>query len=207
MKGQALVQPFRRGVAPRHLVLVALCGLLSGCAVRGLDGLSPEQKSAAQRVEAYLNRPVMLQGNFTQVGPRDNGGAGRFTYQPGALALDYLSPHPMTLRASGAHLVLDDSQTGAVTRLSLSRNPLGLLLHVPVRFGGSIRVTDMRRVPGASQISLAEADNPSQGLLTLRFIDHDRTLVLSTLDGVDARGNHIVLSLSDVSETGVSPKN
>ncbi|WP_243443839.1 LolA family protein [Asaia prunellae] len=113
----------------------------------------------------------------------------------------------MTLRASGKHLVLNDSQTGAVTRMSLARNPLGLLLHVPVRFTGAIRVTDIHMAPGAAQISLAEADNPSQGLLTLQFIDRNGTLQLSTVDGVDARGNRIVLSLSDVTETGSVPKN
>jgi len=190
-----------------QLVALSLSVALAGCAVRGMDGLTDQQKAQAHRVEAYLNRPATLEGHFTQVGPQGNGGAGQFTYSPGALALDYTTPHAMTLRASGSHLVLNDSQTGAVTRVSLSRNPLGLLLHVPVRFGGSIQVTDISSVPGASQISLAQADNPSQGLLTLRFAERDQRLVLETLDGVDARGNHIVLSLSGVSETGASPKN
>ncbi|NVN44147.1 outer membrane lipoprotein carrier protein LolA [Asaia siamensis] len=193
--------------ATRLLSALALSGALAGCAVNGMEGLSATQQREAHRVEAALNRTATLEGHFVQVGPGRNDGAGHFSYRPGALALDYVSPHAMTLRASGAHLVIDDSQTGSVTRISLARNPLGLLLHVPVRFAGAIRVTDVRTSAGAAQISLAEANNPSQGLLTLQLIEKEGRLQLSTLDGVDARGNRIVLSLSDVTETGVAPKN
>lgn len=194
-------------VATRLLSGLTLAGVLAGCAVNGMEGLSAQQQHEAHRVEAALNRPLTLEGHFVQVGPGQNGGAGHFSYRPGTLALDYVSPHAMTLRASGTHLVVDDSQTGAVTRVSLARNPLGLLLHVPVRFAGAIRVTDIRTTTGAAQISLAEADNPSQGLLTLQLIEAEGRLQLSRLDGVDARGSRIVLSLSDVTETGAAPKN
>ncbi|WP_261390296.1 outer membrane lipoprotein carrier protein LolA [Asaia lannensis] len=195
----------RRGFAA--LAVCSLGAMLGGCAVSGLDGLTTQQKAEAHRVEAYLNTPGQLSGTFVQNGPQQNGGAGHFTYEPGALALDYTVPHAMTLRARGTHLVLNDSQSGAVTRVSLSRNPLGLLLHTPVRFDGAIRVTDIRTAPGASQISLAQADNPSQGLLTLRFLDQNDRLQLSSLDGVDARGNHVVIQFSDVSAHGIAPKN
>ncbi|WP_336945542.1 outer membrane lipoprotein carrier protein LolA [Asaia sp. HN010] len=193
--------------ATRLFSALVSAGALAGCAVNGMEGLSTPQQREAHRVEAALNRPVTLEGHFVQMGPGQNGGAGHFSYRPGALALDYVSPHPMTLRASGTHLVLDDKQTGAVTRVSLARNPLGLLLHIPVRFTGAIRVTDIRATPGAAQISLAESDNPSQGLLTLQLIETKSGLQLASLDGVDARGNRIVLSLSEVIETGASPKN
>lgn len=191
----------------RFVSALAPVFVLAGCAVSGTDGLSATQRSEAHRVEEALNRPGTLEGHFVQVGPGQNGGAGHFTYRPGVLSLDYVTPHAMTLRAAGTHLVLDDSQTGAVTRVSLARHPLGLLLHVPVRFVGAIRVTDLQTAPGATQISLAEANNPSQGLLTLRLKDEGDRLQLSSLNGVDARGNRIELSLSDVMQTGDAPKN
>ncbi|WP_240386475.1 outer membrane lipoprotein carrier protein LolA [Asaia bogorensis] len=201
----------------RSLAATGLAMALAGCAVSGTDGLTAQQKAQVKRVEVCLNDPTPVEGSFIQHGPQQNGGAGHFRYAPGSLGLDYTVPHAMTLRASGAHLVLDDSQTGAVTRLNLSRNPLGLLLHVPVRFDGKIRVTDIQTAPGASQISLAQADNPSQGLLTLRFLDKDNRLQLSSLDGVDARGNRILIQLSDISQgsnvtgqsasVGIAPKN
>lgn len=196
---------WHRGIAVLAAVLAGAS--LAGCAVSGMDGLNAQQRAQAHRVEAYLNASGRIEGTFVQHGPQQNGGAGHFTYQPGALALDYDVPHPMTLRAKGTHLVLDDSQTGAVTRVSLSRNPLGLLLHTPVRFDGAIRVTDIRSAPGASQISLAQADNPSQGLLTLKFLDDGGHLQLASLDGVDARGHHVVIQFSDVSASAGAPKN
>ncbi|GBQ10669.1 LolA family protein [Swaminathania salitolerans] len=203
--------------AQRYASGIATALLLSGCATSGLTGLTPDQKRNARRVEAYLNRPVAVVGTFEQSGTAFGEGSGRFVYRPGQIALDYIRPHPMRLRARGGHLRMEDLSNGAVTQLSLARNPLGLLLHVPVRFAGSIRVSDVSTWNGGLQVSLAEANNPSQGLLSLRFSDRGGGLQLAALDGVDARRHRVVITLHDMRDapaasslsgegTGVSPK-
>ncbi|WP_025884837.1 hypothetical protein [Asaia prunellae] len=66
----------------RRLPALTLLGALAGCAVNGMDGLSPAQQRDAHRVETVLNRPVTFTGHFVQVGPGQNRGAGQFDYRP-----------------------------------------------------------------------------------------------------------------------------
>lgn len=177
--------------------------LLSGCATSGFGHLPAADQQDVRRIQSYLNGITGLQAAFTQNGPEEQGGAGRFSYVPGHLRLDYIMPHPMELVAGNGHLVLDDEGSGAVTHLSLKHNPLGLLLRYPIRFDGEIEVTDVRRGEGSIQVSVAQADNPSQGLLTLQFSDAAGQIALIGLQGVDARQHHFGVTLSDVRQ-GVS---
>ena len=174
--------------------------LLSGCATSGYGNLSQPQQGDVRRVQAYLNTLKGLKATFVQNGPDDGQSAGHFAYIPGHLRLDYVSPHPMQLVAGEGHLVLTDQGSGAVTQLSLKRNPLGLLLRYPVRFDEGVQVTDVRHGPDSVQVSVAQADNPSQGLLTLQFSDIAGRLELVGLQGVDARQHHFGVSLSEISE-------
>ncbi|AQS90795.1 MULTISPECIES: LolA family protein [Gluconobacter] len=174
--------------------------LLSGCATSGYDRLPKADQNDVHRIEAYLNGIQGLQAAFVQHGPDAGESGGRFSYIPGHLRLDYVVPHPMELVAGEGHLVLDDQGTGAVTHLSLRHNPLGLLLKHPIRFDGDIQVTDVRHGNGSLQISVAQADNPSQGLLTLQFSDVNGQLSLIGLQGVDARQHHFGVLLSDVKQ-------
>lgn len=172
--------------------------LLSGCATVGYGHLPAAEQNDVHRIEAYLNDLQGLQASFLQRGPEAGESAGRFSYSPGHLRLDYVVPHPMELVAGAGHLVLDDQGTGAVTHLSLKHNPLGLLLKYPIRFDGDVQVTDVRHGDGSLQISVAQADNPSQGLLTIQFSDVNGQLGLIGLQGVDARQHHFGVELSGV---------
>ncbi|WP_215745576.1 outer membrane lipoprotein carrier protein LolA [Gluconobacter sp. P1C6_b] len=174
--------------------------LLSGCATGGYGHLPAVEQNDVHRIEAYLNGLQGLQAAFLQQGPDAGESAGRFSYIPGHLRLDYVAPHPMELVAGDGHLVLDDRATGAVTHLSLRHNPLGLLLKYPIRFDGDVQVTDVRHGDGSLQISVAQADNPSQGLLTIQFSDVKGQLGLIGLQGVDARQHHFGVELSAVQQ-------
>lgn len=183
----------------RFRVAVMLATLsMAGCATHGLDRLAPAQRQDAQRVEAYLNSLQGMTATFTQQGPDAMRGAGSFAYVPGHLRLDYTLPHTMRLVAGDGHLVFDDPASGAVTHISLRRNPLGLLLRTPVRFSGDIEVTDVHHDGSILALSLAEADNPSQGLLTLDFVDQGSRLYLVGLQGVDARQHNFSVALSAI---------
>ncbi|GBR47965.1 LolA family protein [Neokomagataea thailandica] len=181
----------------RAALMTALLSM-AGCATHGLDRLAPEQSHDAERVEVYLNHLQGMTAQFSQQGPDTMRGAGSFTYIPGHLRLNYVMPHPMQLIAGDGHLVFDDPASGAVTRVSLRRNPLGLLLRYPVRFSGDVEVTDVHHEGAVLALSLAEADNPSQGLLTLDFIDQTGSLSLIGLQGVDARQHNFSVALSSV---------
>ncbi|QDH16170.1 LolA family protein [Swingsia samuiensis] len=186
--------------------LVVFCVLLSGCEVSGYKNLPPNEQAEVQRVEAYLNNIKGMRASFVQIGPDAGHSAGRFSYVPGYLRLDYIEPHPMELVAGNGRLVFKDMANQSITHLSLKRNPLGLLVHYPIRFGGQILVTDARKGQDSLQVSVAEANNPSQGLLTLQFADRAGHLNLIGLQGVDVRKNRFSVTLSDEEEGSDIPK-
>ena len=173
---------------------------LSGCATSGYDHLATTDRHDIHRVETYLNGLTSLQASFVQDGPAQQQGDGRFTYMPGRFEMVYEVPHAMRAVARDGRLVLRNADSGAVTHLSLKRNPLGLLLRHPIGFDKEVQVTQVSRGAESLQISVAEADNPSQGLLTLQFSDVHGRLTLVGIQGVDARHHHFGLSLFDVQE-------
>ncbi|MCT6818972.1 MAG: outer membrane lipoprotein carrier protein LolA [Bombella apis] len=173
---------------------------LTGCATSGYDHLVTNDRHDIHRVETYLNGLSSLQASFVQDGPAQQQGDGHFTYVPGRFEMLYEVPHAMRAVARDGRFVLRNADNGAVTHLSLKRNPLGLLLRHPVSFDRDVQVTNVSRGTESLQLSVAEADNPSQGLLTLQFSDVRGHLTLVGIQGVDARHHHFGLSLFDVQE-------
>lgn len=183
------------GLSRRAALLSGLA--LAACArTPGPPALSFQDQADIARVEVYLNGLTGLKLWFTQTWPDGGRGYGTLTYQPGYLRLDYDSPKGMSLTAGDGHLVLNNPQTGAVTRMGLSHTPLGLMLVYPVRLDGAVTVTSIRRGPRTLQLSLARSARLSDGLLTLRFSDVSGALSLAGLVLVDDRQHVTTLDFS-----------
>ncbi|MFT8898261.1 MAG: outer membrane lipoprotein carrier protein LolA [Acetobacter sp.] len=175
-----------------------LSGLaLAACSQTRTFPLTMQDQQDVARVEDYLNGLTSLQSWFVQTWPDGSRGSGTLNYTPGQLRLDYSNPKGMTLTAGDGHLVLDNPQTGAVTRMGLSHTPLGLLLARPIHMQGAVTVTAVRRGPATLQVSIAKTGRLSDGLLTLRFRDEGVKLVLSGLVIVDDRQHVITLDFSE----------
>ncbi|MCT6837392.1 MAG: outer membrane lipoprotein carrier protein LolA [Bifidobacteriales bacterium] len=181
-------------------VLLVMSLSLIGCATAGYDHLAAGERHDIHRVEAYLNGLSSIQAQFAQDGPAQQQGDGRFFYVPGRFEMVYDVPHATRAVARDGHLILRNDDNGAVTHLSLKRNPMGLLLRHPISFDKDVQVTQVARGEESLQISLAEANDPSQGLLTLQFSDVRGKLSLIGIQGVDGRHHHFGLSLFDVQE-------
>lgn len=181
----------------RHFISLSLAAFLSACVSGGIDHLSPSDQAMVHAVENALNRPQSVTGSFEQVGPGNWAGRGHFTYRPGYLLLAYVVPHGLRAQAENQHLVVIDKANGALTRIGLARHPLGLLLRKPLRLTRAIQVTQLVQTPGLLRISLAEAANPSQGLLSLDFEKTPAGLRLKNLIGTDVRKQKIQLSLHE----------
>ncbi|GBQ31692.1 LolA family protein [Gluconacetobacter sacchari] len=183
----------RRACLSRRMALAAPLALVACQAAPGaVDGHD------VARVERYLNTTRGLTARVVQTWPDGGVGEGTLSYDPGNLRLDYRTPHPMRLVATGGHLVFRDGLRQSVTRMNLSHQPLGLLLAAPVHLGGAVVVTAIRHDANVLQISMARSDNPSQGLLTLGFSDFAGQLSLVAIDLVDARRDNTRLRLTDV---------
>ncbi|GBQ91892.1 outer-membrane lipoprotein carrier protein [Gluconacetobacter johannae DSM 13595] len=177
----------------RRLVLGAPLALAACQAMPGAGG-----GHDVARIAHYLNTTRGLTAHMVQTWPDGGVGEGRLSYDPGHLRLDYDTPHPMKLVAAGGHLVFRDSLRQSVTRMTLSRQPLGLLLATPVQLGGAITVTSVQHGSNVVQVSLARTSNPSQGLLTLGFSDFAGQLTLVAIEILDERRNRTRLHLTDV---------
>ncbi|MCH4023046.1 MAG: outer membrane lipoprotein carrier protein LolA [Acetobacter sp.] len=173
-----------------------LMGGLSACAEAPVQ-LSGEDRSAVRRVEDYLNGIQHFQADFVQKFPDGGYGNGVFVYSPGHLHMTYAIPHGTELTAGEGHLVFRNGQNGSVTRMGLSRNPLGLLLDTPIHLSGAVTVTNVVQQPGFLQISMARTAMLSEGLLTLQFNDFNGKLSLKGVDVVDERQHRTQLSLSN----------
>lgn len=150
------------------------------------------------RVEAVLNDPKGFEGQFTQIWPNGNQSEGRIIYVPGKLRLNYQIPSAMIVVAKDKKMVAKNFDDQSITHIGLARNPLGLMLNSPVHLSKPILVTAIQHGTHALQISLASADNPSQGLLTLRFKDLNGQLTLDQLQAVDVRKQRTIMNLSQV---------
>lgn len=150
------------------------------------------------RVESVLNDPKGFEGQFTQIWPNGDRSEGRLVYLPGRLRLNYEAPSTMIVVAKGTKMVAKNFDDHSVTHIGLARNPLGLMLNSPVHLSSPILVTAIQKGTQALQISLASADNPSQGLLTLRFQDINGQLTLSQMQAVDVRKQRTIMNISNV---------
>ena len=184
-----------------------LAVLLSDCALGPLSTphTTAEQVSIAE-AQSTLDDLHGLKARFLQLGPDGGTASGTAWFEPGRLRLEYSSPRRLVVAGSG-RLVVHDAATEATTRISLSANPLGLLLAGPIRLGGPIDVTDIHRNASSLQLSLTRASDPAQGLLTLFFdVRPDGSLLLSGLEAVDAERHRTRFRLYDQQfEPGFAP--
>ncbi len=158
------------------------------------------------RVESALNDPRGFEGQFTQIWSNGNQSEGRIVYIPGKLRLNYETPSTMIVVAKGKKMVAKNFDDHSVTHIGLARNPLGLMLNSPVHLSSPILVTAIQKGTQALQISLASGDNPSQGLLTLRFQDVNGQLTLDQMQAIDVRKRQTIMNISNV-HMGLNVKN
>ena len=164
------------GIFHRRSLFALAPLVLAACATQPV--IKSGQKEAVSRVEAYFRTVNLQDAPFTQIWPNGASGSGLITYRPGYLDMRFTTPNDMELKASGRSAVFTDARNGSVTHMGLGHSALGLLLGNPVQLSGPVMVTDVQQQPGLVQISLTRADNPSQGLITLRFSDERGTLTL-----------------------------
>ena len=177
--------------------VIVLSGL-TACAVSHKEQTA-DNKKVISAVESYLSTVKLKDVPFVQMWSDGVQGAGVLTYYPGSLFMRYSQPHVMTLKANGKSAVFIDRVMGSETHMGLSRNPLGVLLEKPVRLSGSVIVTDVQQRwkgnNGSIQISMARKDNPSQGLVTLRFKQFGKQMTLYEIRILDETHKETIIDL------------
>jgi outer membrane lipoprotein-sorting protein len=96
---------------------------------RNATAFDAAQRTALERVNAYLNGVGFLVGDFVQVGPDGSRTEGNFYLQkPGKIRFEYNPPSPVELIANGSAVAVRDRKLATQDIYPLSQTPLRFLL-------------------------------------------------------------------------------
>ncbi|MDO8607546.1 MAG: outer membrane lipoprotein carrier protein LolA [Phaeospirillum sp.] len=153
-------------------LLLAVTAWTADAADRKLP-LSDHDRADIGRAEDYLNGITTLKARFLQVSPNGVSVEGdAYLSRPGKLRMQYDPPSPLLVVADGSFLIIHDRQLGEPSYLPLNSTPAGILVRANVKLNADdVAVTRVVRLPGVVRISLAEAEDPAAGEITLVFSD------------------------------------
>jgi len=136
------------------------------------DELTPHQKTIS-RIQDYLTDLTTIVSDFTQVAPDGSLTNGKFFLErPGRMRWQYNPPTPILMVSNGSELVYYDYELEQVSHIPLDSTLIGFLAQNPIRFAGTVGITEFSQGAGVIRISLAQLDKPGDGELTLEFSDH-----------------------------------
>ena len=171
----------------RTLLAIVLALLSAGVpplpAQAGLT-LTDRDRADIARIEAYLSGLRSLKARFVQVAP--DGGLSEgvvWLERPGKMRFEYDPPSPFLLVANYGLVVFSDRKLQQTSNIPLSQTPLGILLAEKVTLSGDVEITGLQRQPGEILLTFQRTASPSDGSLTLVFLD--RPLALQQWSVVD----------------------
>lgn len=106
-------------------------GVQTAAANRGVpvSKLTPPQRQALQRVNAYFNSIQSLTADFTQVGPDGSRTTGKvFLQKPGKIRFQYNPPSPLEIVADGTSVAVRNRKLNTQDLWPLGQTPLRFLL-------------------------------------------------------------------------------
>lgn len=201
-------QPHPTPVRRRRLVpalFAALLGVLIGLPTTGPAAaqqvkavqLSDAERTSVSRIEQYLNSLRSVESRFLQVTSTGEYAEGKlYISRPGKLRIDYDPPVPVQIISSGTWLVYFDKELEQVSRVLMSSTPAAMLVSENIElFSKDILITGFEHEAQTFRLSLARADDPLEGRLTL--VLSDRPIVLKKWEITDAQGVTTTVSLLD----------
>ncbi len=133
---------------------------------------APHQKTI-DRIQDYLTNLTTIVSDFTQVAPDGSLTSGKFYLQrPGRMRWQYNPPTPILMVSSGSELVYYDYELEQISHIPLDQTLIGFLARNPIRFAGTVGITEFSQEHGVIRIGLAQIDKPDDGELTLEFSDN-----------------------------------
>jgi outer membrane lipoprotein-sorting protein len=158
--------------------------------------VTPADTADLNRVQEYMNNIHTLQSRFEQVS-NDGGVATGTIYlsRPGKMRVEYDPPVPILLVATDNRIWYYDKKLQQVSFFALQDTPAWFLLQDNVRFGGDIKVSDLKRDPGVLRVTVNEAKNPSLGQATL--VLSDKPLQLRKWQITDAQRKEVTVTLDN----------
>ena len=132
--------------------------------------LNAESKKAIQRVNAYFNAMVHLQGRFTQTDANRKETSGKFfVHRPGRLRFEYAKPSLMRIVSDGQYLSIEDHDLKTVDKYPLGSTPFRMLLTEEVDLIRDAKIMGFANDSDQIVLTLQDRSEDSAGQIKLFF--------------------------------------
>ena len=125
---------------------------------------------SVNRISAYFNDLIHLQGKFTQTDANKQEMSGRFfVHRPGRLRFEYAPPSLLRIVADGQYLSIEDHDLKTVDKYPLESTPFRMLLTEDVNLVRDARIMSFSREPDTIVLTLQDRSNDTPGQIKLFF--------------------------------------
>ena len=157
--------------------------------------LSEAERATILRIEDYLNGVLTMEARFLQISSNGNYAEGKmYLSRPGKMRLAYDPPVPVLIIVAKGNLIYVDKDLQQVSYVNADDTPAGFLVREKISlFGDDLIITDFIQEAQTLRLSLARAEDPLEGALTL--VLSDRPMQLKKWVVTDAQGVTTTVSL------------
>ncbi|QCE33898.1 outer membrane lipoprotein carrier protein LolA [Acetobacteraceae bacterium] len=131
--------------------------------------LEQAQKDEFSKMQFWLDHLEAEKGSFSQIDQNGKNTTGSFALQrPDKMRFDYDGKTGIHIIGNEGKLAYTDPSVGQVTFIPMDKTPLGLLFGKTYGWSG-ICLQKFTEANNLAEATLAQANNPSQGNITLKF--------------------------------------
>jgi outer membrane lipoprotein-sorting protein len=186
----------------RFFAVIALIFSMAGVGHAGKPmALNEQQTESINKISAYMNSFVTMQGEFTQISPLGNVSKGvMLISKPGKLRFDYAAPNPFLLVSDGKWVTLKNRSKEKGDQFPLSATPLRLVVSQKIDLLKDANILGFEQADGIDQVTLEDKGGSMGGQIVLIFDENQNQLQQWVI--VDGKGRRTTVSLANL-EAGV----
>ncbi len=186
--------------------LLCFAGLSNMAVAANPISLSPEQTESINKISAYMNSFMTLQGEFTQTGPTGRVSKGQmYLSKPGKLRFDYAAPNPFLLVSDGRWVTFKNRAKEKGDQFPLATTPLRLVVSKEIDLLSETKVMGFEQAGGITSVVLEERDGVLGGQIVLVF-DETQNLLQQWII-IDGKGRRTTVELANlVADVEIDPK-
>lgn len=158
-------------------------------------GYKYDKAGTIARVEVYLSQLSTIKARFNQVAPDGSVQTGTFFLKrPGKMRWEYDPPTPVLLVSNGSTITYYDSDLGQVNYIDINDTLAGFLTRNDIQLdNAATKVTKFEAATDVIRITVVDATKPTEGALTLEFVDRPLQLKFMTVSDAAGAETHVQL--------------
>lgn len=157
---------FKSRLIQKAALATLCCAFLAAPALAGAKG---EDAKAVKSISAHFESVPTMTGEFIQFGPNGEQTGGKFYLQrPGKIRFDYNKPSPITVKADGRTVAINNRKLKTWDYFPLSKTPLRLLLAKRIDVDDKA-IKSVKRENDLTTVVLADKSVFGNSRITLMF--------------------------------------